>query len=305
MSKSILELCIAGCLCLCLSACSFNSLIADKRNPQKTGGEYSARNDDRQNSAAPGMEQSNPPALNNSVSSESVSKPETRIVISPQIKIFTVPENSSKGVYKPVSVTGVRYPGMVFFDTDMHVLKGGSVAVVSDVVKRILENGPGTKVLILGHTDSVGTSRHNKRLSEERALSVMKEMHMEGVPYEIMSTIGIGELQPLASNDSQDGRAMNRRVEFLISTDATANRIVANKGAFDKDTAAVVEKAEPVHEEEVAALPEVGLHEDSGGRPVKVVVERTSPELAASVSADRPVKIIKARNIKIKVVRDR
>ncbi len=68
-------------------------------------------------------------------------------------------------------------------------------------------------MLIEGHTSSEGTDEYNQRLSERRAQAVVAELVKRGIPRERPSAAGIGERRPIASNDNESGRAMNRRVE--------------------------------------------------------------------------------------------
>lgn len=73
-----------------------------------------------------------------------------------------------------------------------------------------------TKILITGHTDNTGTSDYNRELSEKRAASAKQLLNSYQVQDERMFTWGMGERAPVAANDTEDGRARNRRVEFVI-----------------------------------------------------------------------------------------
>ena len=75
-------------------------------------------------------------------------------------------------------------------------------------------NSSALRVEIVGHTDSVGNDAANQRLSEERAKSVMDAMAARGVRPDAMNAIGYGESRPIASNDTPEGRAQNRRIAF-------------------------------------------------------------------------------------------
>ncbi len=72
------------------------------------------------------------------------------------------------------------------------------------------------RVRIEGHTDSKGSDRYNKKLSEQRAKSVRMYLIKQGVDPSRMVSIGYGEERPIADNDTEEGREMNRRVEFYI-----------------------------------------------------------------------------------------
>lgn len=82
----------------------------------------------------------------------------------------------------------------------------------------ILRQYPDSTILIEGHTDSIGSSSYNQALSKSRADAVMKVLIDEfGINAKRVTTSGMGESQPVASNDTEEGRAKNRRVEAIIS----------------------------------------------------------------------------------------
>jgi len=79
-----------------------------------------------------------------------------------------------------------------------------------------LDEYPNTDLLIVGHTDDVGSDDYNQRLSERRAMSAARFLVSEGVAGERVQTQGRGETEPVESNQSDAGRAANRRVEVAI-----------------------------------------------------------------------------------------
>ena len=83
-----------------------------------------------------------------------------------------------------------------------------------EAVATVLENNPGVKIQIQGHTDSVGDADYNRQLSEKRAKAVMEWLVREGIDRKRLSAIGLGEARPIANNDSEIGRERNRRVEL-------------------------------------------------------------------------------------------
>ena len=83
-----------------------------------------------------------------------------------------------------------------------------------EAVATVLENNPGVKIQIQGHTDSVGAAEYNRQLSEKRARAVMEWLIKAGIDRRRLSAIGLGETRPIASNDSAIGRERNRRVEL-------------------------------------------------------------------------------------------
>ena len=89
----------------------------------------------------------------------------------------------------------------------------------------VLVDNPDNNINIYGHTDSKGADSYNLSLSERRAGAVKSYLSAKGVPSSRMIAMGVGEADPIASNDNEAGRAQNRRVEFAI----TANENMINE----------------------------------------------------------------------------
>ncbi|MBZ0169582.1 MAG: OmpA family protein, partial [Kofleriaceae bacterium] len=85
---------------------------------------------------------------------------------------------------------------------------------ILDGVAEILTKHPDVKVIIAGHTDSIGTAQYNKKLSQRRTESVRNYLISRGVNAANLTAVGFGEEKPIASNDTDEGRANNRRVEL-------------------------------------------------------------------------------------------
>jgi len=85
------------------------------------------------------------------------------------------------------------------------------------LVANLLIKNPRLKVIVLAHTDSVGSSEYNLDLSERRARSVKAFLVREGVPPPTIRYRGMGYSKPLADNSTDEGRAKNRRVEFRVT----------------------------------------------------------------------------------------
>lgn len=109
----------------------------------------------------------------------------------------------------------LRMPAAITFDFDSATVKTPFRATL-DEVARTLNAYPATMIDVLGHTDSVGTVEYNQRLSEQRAQSVARYLQGQGVSGVRIATRGYGEMQPIASNDTEEGRAANRRVEIKV-----------------------------------------------------------------------------------------
>jgi outer membrane protein OmpA-like peptidoglycan-associated protein len=103
----------------------------------------------------------------------------------------------------------------VFFDTKKTDLKPQSIAELDNVVKLMNEN-PNMKVLISGYTDNVGKPADNLILSKGRAVSVVNYLLFKGVQKDRLSYKGFGETNPIATNDTEQGRALNRRTELSV-----------------------------------------------------------------------------------------
>jgi outer membrane protein OmpA-like peptidoglycan-associated protein len=103
----------------------------------------------------------------------------------------------------------------IYFDVNKDVIKPESYGTLKEIAK-ILNEVPDVKVKILGHTDSDGQDAMNLDLSKRRAASVKAELAKSfGVNADRLETDGMGETQPVAPNDSQANKALNRRVEFI------------------------------------------------------------------------------------------
>ena len=113
----------------------------------------------------------------------------------------------------------VTFPeGLLFgFDSDQ---LGSSARDNLRKLAGSLKQYPNTRTLIVGHTDSDGTAQYNRDLSDRRALSAADFITGEGIDRLRISTAGRGETEPIATNDSDDGRRQNRRVEIAITTNA-------------------------------------------------------------------------------------
>ncbi|TAF45920.1 MAG: OmpA family protein [Sphingobacteriales bacterium] len=95
-----------------------------------------------------------------------------------------------------------------------------------------LNKYPDTDIMVVGHTDGVGTDAFNNKLSLERSSSVRSYAASKGVDFGRLKVVGKGKSEPIASNESEDGRAKNRRVEIVITANeamkAEAKKASAN-----------------------------------------------------------------------------
>jgi outer membrane protein OmpA-like peptidoglycan-associated protein len=106
----------------------------------------------------------------------------------------------------------------VLFDTASYTLKPGAREVLAKISGILLAH-PGLNLQVEGHTDSVGADDYNQQLSERRAQSVRDFLVGQGVPADTVTSRGFGKTQPVASNDTAEGRQRNRRVELVVNGD--------------------------------------------------------------------------------------
>lgn len=103
----------------------------------------------------------------------------------------------------------------IYFETGKAVLRPESFDAL-DQVFRFLENNPDMKLEISGHTDNTGTLRINQKLSRDRAKAVVNYLVGGGIPETMLVYEGYADSQPVAPNDTSEGREKNRRVEFKV-----------------------------------------------------------------------------------------
>jgi len=111
--------------------------------------------------------------------------------------------------------TGVKITLKVYFDTDKAELRPESHQALADAAKIMNEN-PGIKVEIHGHTDNVGSAGYNQKLSQRRAQAVVDYLAGLGIAQTRLTPRGFGLTRPVAPNETPEGRAQNRRVEFVV-----------------------------------------------------------------------------------------
>ena len=109
----------------------------------------------------------------------------------------------------------------IHFDFDKAVIKPDSNALLDDIATT-LKHFPEWRLRITGHTDSTGKPEYNEELSMNRANAIKQALADRGIDAARLETLGMGEKQPVASNDTPEGQALNRRVE-LVRLDVKPN----------------------------------------------------------------------------------
>jgi outer membrane protein OmpA-like peptidoglycan-associated protein len=109
----------------------------------------------------------------------------------------------------------VTFASGLLYDFDSSVVRAEAAKNLSNLAAS-LGKYPNTNLLIVGHTDAVGTSQYNQALSERRARAAADYLTTHGVNSARVNSVGRGETEPLAANDTEGGRQLNRRVEIAI-----------------------------------------------------------------------------------------
>ena len=110
----------------------------------------------------------------------------------------------------------IKFKDKVLFGYDRSDLSDDAKTSL-DKLRATLLKYPETNITIIGHTDSKGTAKYNQTLSESRANSVASYTSRNGIDNNRLTAIGKGETDPVATNDTEEGSASNRRVEFVIT----------------------------------------------------------------------------------------
>lgn len=118
-------------------------------------------------------------------------------------------------VQRNANTLTLTFKSNLLFDVDSAAMKPGAHDEMFRVAK-VLNDYPQTTLLVAGHTDSTGTEAYNQTLSERRAEVVKNSLASSGVNPARIRTIGYGESRPVAGNDTESGRQLNRRVEITI-----------------------------------------------------------------------------------------
>jgi outer membrane protein OmpA-like peptidoglycan-associated protein len=143
-------------------------------------------------------------------------KVELRVQLLKQFNVILQTRDTARGLIVNMSD--------VLFDTakfSLRPLAREKLAKVAGIVSA----HPGLRLDVEGHTDSVGGDDYNQQLSEQRGASVRDYLMQQGMPVNSVTSKGFGKTQPVASNDTAQGRQTNRRVEIVISGEVIGTEI--------------------------------------------------------------------------------
>ena len=121
----------------------------------------------------------------------------------------------------------VTFDSGLLFDVNSYQLRSTTKANL-DELAGVLNKYDDTEVLVAGHTDSSGSDDYNQTLSEKRSSAVRGYLAAKGVPPSRLTTVGYGESEPVATNDSENGRQQNRRVEVAIYANKKLQKAAKN-----------------------------------------------------------------------------
>jgi len=137
----------------------------------------------------------------------------------PEFREYQIPpdEHGLKDFPVPIPVLRVIFRDTVFFDFDKADLKPEAYAVLNVIARSLRLEPPDVTVFVAGHTDAIGSVDYNLGLGLRRAKAVAVELAKIGVSQSQIFLISFGKAVPIDTNDTEEGRAHNRRVEFLFA----------------------------------------------------------------------------------------
>jgi outer membrane protein OmpA-like peptidoglycan-associated protein len=153
----------------------------------------------------------------------------------PQIDQLQLNPGQIEGVTYPIPVVRVIFPDKVLFDFNRAEVRAEAGKILDVIAENMKRDVPDAQLLLLGHTDGIGSDQYNMDLSKRRAMAVMAALVARGVNPNQLKTIPIGMRQPIAPNDTDEGRARNRRVEFMISASQAANVALVERRRINSD----------------------------------------------------------------------
>lgn len=141
----------------------------------------------------------------------------------PGTEVLSAPPGPDGCARSDVAVVHVSFPERVLFATAADQPTREADPILDFVAATVRRDAPAAELTVLGHTDAVGSDAYNIGLSRRRAETVLRALVARGLPPQRLSTVAIGKRQPIADDATPEGRARNRRVEFLFSPCLSAN----------------------------------------------------------------------------------
>ena len=133
-----------------------------------------------------------------------------------QMSKFDITKASTEDIADALKKDGrVAISGGILFQTDSAKLAPGAGDLVTRLAD-VMKKHPELKVAVVGNTDTTGDFKYNLQLSERRARAFVDALVKAGIAPDRLAAVGVGPLSPVASNDTEEGRAQNRRVELVL-----------------------------------------------------------------------------------------
>ncbi len=133
-----------------------------------------------------------------------------------QMSKFDINQASEQEIYTALYRDGsVAISGGILFAFDSAKINPGAEAIVAKIAG-MMEQHPTLELAVVGYTDNTGDFKYNLGLSKRRADAIVNQLVKEGVAKDRLAGVGVGPLNPIASNATEAGRAENRRVELVL-----------------------------------------------------------------------------------------
>ena len=133
-----------------------------------------------------------------------------------EVSKFDIATASREDIAEALKKDGrVVISGGILFETDSAKLAPSAADLVMRLAD-VMKKNPDLKVAVVGYTDSTGDFKYNLQLSDRRAKAMVDALVKDGVAENRLAGVGLGPLNPVATNDTTEGRAQNRRVELVL-----------------------------------------------------------------------------------------
>ena len=159
-----------------------------------------------------------------------------RLSQQPSIEELTAQAENEEFLEYDVPVLRIWWPDSTFFDVGDDRLRPDALPIIEYVVDVIRQDISQVYTYVIGHTDSTGNSEMNDDLALRRAQRVVRRLSdQQGILLQSLSYTGMGENQPISTNSTSAGRAVNRRVEFVMSAYSRANIAVTRQRVINEE----------------------------------------------------------------------
>jgi outer membrane protein OmpA-like peptidoglycan-associated protein len=157
-----------------------------------------------------------PPAQTNiTVTTPTLQSPSSNAVNQPPASGVAAAETVAAQSYDRLTASQPVAAAMIHFESNSEKIQGDTYSILNELATALQNSLPDAVLIIAGHTDAQGSAQYNLQLSQRRAQSVKDYLVRRGIAARRLIARGYGETYPMAANDTTDGRALNRRSEFI------------------------------------------------------------------------------------------